>query len=114
MHEVAIEVRGISSEWLVRIFFSTVSTGPGSCVICLCLFREARTDGEALSLVELVLCASQCQLRLHAWRILVWSCMQGKIHKSIRKPVAGICLLLAAKFILDLKKQEISDLISVS
>ena len=40
--------------------------------------------------------------------------MQGKVNESVRRPVAGVCLLLAAKFVLDLKKKEISDLIDVS
>ena len=39
---------------------------------------------------------------------------QGKVNKSVRRPVAGVCLLLAAKFVLDLKRKEISDLIEVS
>ena len=45
---------------------------------------------------------------------VVNSSCQGKVQRSVRRPVAGVCLLLAAKFILDLKKQEISDLIDVS
>ena len=49
-----------------------------------------------------------------AWRMLGLACVQGKVHKSFRNAVAGVCLLLAAKFILDLKKQDISDLINVS
>lgn len=52
-----------------------------------------------------------------AWRMLSYlflACVQGKVHKSFRNAVAGVCLLLAAKFILDLKKQDISDLINVS
>lgn len=40
-------------------------------------------------------------------------CVQGKVNKSVRRPVAGVCLLLAAKFVLDLKKKEIGDLIEV-
>jgi hypothetical protein len=47
--------------------------------------------------------------------VCVYVCMrvhtQGKVNKSVRRPVAGVCLLLAAKFVLDLKKKEISDLI---
>lgn len=34
----------------------------------------------------------------------------GKVTKSIRKMVAGACLLLAAKFFTDLKRHEIKAL----
>ena len=74
--------------------------GLGSCIICLRLFREACTNGECYGGVT-----DSPELP---------GSLQGKVHKSFRKSVAGVCLLLAAKFILDLKKQEISDLINVS
>jgi hypothetical protein len=60
-------------------------------------------------------CFSQQQLDLAA---VAYACvyfeklvLMGKVNKSVRRPVAGVCLLLAAKFVLDLKKKEISDLI---
>ena len=40
--------------------------------------------------------------------------LQGKVMKSNRKVLAGVCLLLAVKFSTDMKKTEISNLIEVS
>lgn len=111
MHEVATEVsdRCVSADLLVKTFFIIIT------------HLQCRLDLVAVSYAyvyfeKLVLMVSAIEVSTPRRMLsyLSLACVQGKVHKSFRKSVAGVCLLLAAKFILDLKKQEISDLINVS
>lgn len=88
--------------------------------VYVCVFTQTELDPAAIAHAhvyyeKLVMMVNQIShVMCGKTRFSVGTGPQGKVIKSTRKVLAGVCLLLAAKFATDMKKTEISNLIEVS